>query len=67
MNTIKENKIYCGFCLKTHANLKKENQILHAGLDTFICDGCIDTLNNIKSKKFKVSELGKKIFSLGCS
>ena len=67
MNTIKENNIYCGFCLKTHANLKKENQILHVGLDTFICEGCVETIVHIKSKRFKASELGKKISSLGIS
>ena len=61
MNTIKENKIYCGFCLKTHANLKKENQILHVGLDTFICEGCVETLIHIKSEEFIESKIGKKI------
>ena len=49
MNSIKENKIYCGFCLKTPEILKKENQILHAGLDAFICEGCVETLIHIKS------------------
>ena len=67
MNSIKENKIYCGFCLKTPETLKKENQILHAGLDAFICEGCVETLIHIKSKRFKASKLGKKISSLGIS
>ena len=64
MSLIKENKIYCGFCMKTPENLKKENKILHAGLEAFICDGCIENLIEIKSKKFKESKLNKKISSL---
>ena len=50
--------------MKTPENLKKENKILHAGLEAFICDGCIENLIEIKSKKFKESKLNKKISSL---
>ena len=57
-------KLYCGFCLKDHETLKKENQILHAGLDTFICEGCVETLIYIKSKKFHKSKVGSKIANL---
>ena len=67
MSSINKKKLYCGFCLKDHETLKKENQILHAGLDAFICEGCVETLIDIKSKRFKVSKLGKKISSLGVS
>ena len=67
MTSIKKKKLYCGFCLKNHETLKKENQILHAGLDAFICEGCVETLIHIKSKRFKASKLGKKIASLGIS
>ena len=67
MNTIQENKIYCGFCLKDHETLKKENQILHAGLDTFICEDCIETLMYTKSKEFNASKIGKKISNLEIS
>ena len=67
MTSVNKNKPYCGFCLKDHETLKKENHILHAGLDAFICEGCVETLINIKSKKFKASKLGKKIASLGIS
>ena len=52
---VNNNTLYCGFCLKDHETLKKENQILHAGLDAFICEGCVETLIDIKSKRFKCS------------
>ena len=61
MPSINKKKLYCGFCLKDHETLKKENQILHAGLDTFICEGCVETLMYTKSKGFNASKIGKKI------
>ena len=64
MSSINKKKLYCGFCLKDHETLKKENQILHAGLDAFICEGCVETLIYIKSKKFQASKVGKKISRL---
>ena len=67
MTSVNNNTLYCGFCLKDHETLKKENQILHAGLEAFICEGCVETLVHIKSKRFKDSKLGKKISSLGIS
>ena len=67
MSSINKKKLYCGFCLKDHETLKEENQILHAGLDTFICEGCVETLIHIKSEEFIESKIGKKIYSLGIS
>ena len=64
MSSINKKKLYCGFCLKDHETLKKENQILHAGLDTFICEDCVETLIHIKSEEFIVSKVGKKIANL---
>ena len=64
MPSINKKKLYCGFCLKDHETLKKKNQILHAGLDTFICEGCVETLIYIKSKKFHKSKVGSKIANL---
>ena len=64
MSSINKKKLYCGFCLKDHDTLKKENQILHAGLDAFICEGCVETLIYIKSKKFQASKVGKQISNL---
>ena len=61
MSSINKKKLYCGFCLKDPETLKKENQILHAGLDTFICEGCVETLIHIKSEEFIESKIGKKI------
>ena len=67
MSSINKKKLYCGFCLKDHEALKKENQILHAGLDTFICEGCVETLMYTKSKEFNASKIGKKIANLEIS
>ena len=53
MQAINKKNLFCGFCLKTPEILKKENQILHAGLEAFICEGCVETLVHIKSKRFK--------------
>ena len=64
MSSINKKKLYCGFCLKDHETLKKENQILHAALDAFICERCVETLIYIKSKKFHTSKVGRKIANL---
>ena len=61
MTSTKNDKPYCGFCLKQIELLNKENIILHAGLEAFICDECVETLIFIKSKNFTKSKIGKKL------
>ena len=61
MTSTKNDEPYCGFCLKQIELLNKENIILHAGLEAFICDECVETLIFIKSKNFTKSKIGKKL------
>ena len=61
MKSMRNDEPYCGFCLKQNKVLKKENIILHAGLEAFICDNCVETFIFIKSKNFTRSKIGKKL------
>ena len=58
--SISEIETYCNFCLKDTKALKK-GQTLHAGLEAFICDDCVDTINFVKSKDYVKSSVVKAV------
>ena len=58
---ISETETYCSFCLTDSKALQKA-QTLHAGLEAFICDDCVDTINYVKSKDYiKADEIRSQL------
>ena len=57
---ISETENYCSFCLTDSKALQK-GQTLHAGLEAFICDDCVDTINYVKSKDYVKSPAVKAV------
>ena len=57
---ISETENYCSFCLTDSKALQK-GQTLHAGLEAFICDDCVDTINYVKSKEYVKSTVVKAV------
>ena len=55
-----ETETYCNFCL-TDSKALKRGQTLHAGLEAFICDECVDTINYVKSKDYVKSPVVKAV------
>ena len=60
MKTIKDSDLNCNFCGKN----KDEVSLLHAGINAFICNECVDTLISIKSGEHKHNDLDKVIKDL---
>ena len=60
MKKIKDSEIYCNICGKN----EDEVSMLHAGINAFICNECVDVCIGIQNGDPKYNDLAKVIKDL---